>query len=538
MRLQVYKEPSFIRKSAQPRGRALLFDIPTENEGGALFMSPSKVQQARDNILKKDEQAAQEQARKDDKKLQQELTKQAKEQEKAERAQIRQEKQEQRLQEATEKQRLKDEQELAKLAHLQLQNDVLATPSAPKRAKKQVSKQVKVKAQPEAHTEDNGVVVTTNLTRQNQSSGGSSHQAVKDGKGREGSLVVEFTNPIVANSAISMGTVWQSRSLTNRPYCREGRCPHKAVSTSCPIRKIALERAQHALMTCEPFHRVPQHLQTQPIQQTVTIDPTPSKSTQIQAPKRAIKKTTSTTKRVKKTQLSTETSISIPITETSAPAPAPESTIERPATLKAPTAPQASQRTIRGSTNSIPLTFKPVTEKPKRGRPPKSKSFNNDDQEQEPTEHINTTLAASQPVIHDDTIAPQLLTNPTIPSTAPPATRSRGLNQPVDMRNDPERPLREQRRRERSQEFEPTLPPLPPMSMSIEQGQIVLNSTASFREIDNSDDYNSDLAKEFLDRFTYSSQHRRVPAIQEEKEDDQITIQSSIVPPSSPDELN
>ncbi|EEA25056.1 reverse transcriptase, putative [Talaromyces marneffei ATCC 18224] len=399
-------------------------------------------------------------------------------------------------------------------------------------------------------------------------------------KGREGSLVVEFTNPIVANSAISMGTVWQSHSLTNRPYCREGRCkmckkcqkyghvhaqcpnlkyrcglcaeehptwecpskqskdirskcanckgPHKAVSTSCPIRKIALERAQHALMTCEPFHRVPQHLQTQPIQQTVTIDPTPSKSTQIQAPKRAIKKTTSTTKRVKKTQLSTETSISIPITETSAPAPAPESTIERPATKKAPTAPQASQRTIRGSTNSIPLTFKPVTEKPKRGRPPKSKSFNNDDQEQEPTEHINTTLAASQPVIHDDTIAPQLLTNPTIPSTAPPATRSRGLNQPVDMRNDPERPLREQRRRERSQEFEPTLPPLPPMSMSIEQGQIVLNSTASFREIDNSDDYNSYLAKEFLDRFTYSSQHRRVPAIQEEKEDDQITIQSSI----------
>ncbi|EEA22190.1 pogo transposable element, putative [Talaromyces marneffei ATCC 18224] len=149
-------------KKRSTKGRALLFDIPTENEGGALFMSPSKVQQARDNILKKDEQAAQEQARKDDKKLQQELTKQAKEQEKAERAQIRQEKQEQRLQEATEKQRLKDEQELAKLAHLQLQNDVLATPSAPKRAKKQVSKQVKVKAQPEAHTEDNGVVVTTN----------------------------------------------------------------------------------------------------------------------------------------------------------------------------------------------------------------------------------------------------------------------------------------------------------------------------------------------------------------------------------------
>ena len=90
------------------------------------------------------------------------LIKQAKEQEKAERAQIWQEKREQRLQEAAEKQRLKDKQELAKLAHLQLQNDVLATPSAPKKVKKQDSQQAKPKAQLEAHTEDNKVVITTN----------------------------------------------------------------------------------------------------------------------------------------------------------------------------------------------------------------------------------------------------------------------------------------------------------------------------------------------------------------------------------------
>jgi hypothetical protein len=84
-------------------------------------MSPSKVQQARDIISQKNEQAAQEQARKDDKKLQQRLTKQAKETKKAEKAQIRQEKRVQREQETAEKQRLKDEQELAKLADLQLQ---------------------------------------------------------------------------------------------------------------------------------------------------------------------------------------------------------------------------------------------------------------------------------------------------------------------------------------------------------------------------------------------------------------------------------
>jgi hypothetical protein len=57
-------------KKRSNKGRPLLFDLPTENEGGALFMSPSKMQQAQDNILKKEEQAAQEQARKDDKKLQ------------------------------------------------------------------------------------------------------------------------------------------------------------------------------------------------------------------------------------------------------------------------------------------------------------------------------------------------------------------------------------------------------------------------------------------------------------------------------------
>jgi Asp-tRNA(Asn)/Glu-tRNA(Gln) amidotransferase A subunit family amidase len=149
-------------KKHSNKGKPLLFDFPTENEGGALFISPSKVQHARDNISKKGKQAAQEQARKDDKRLQKMLTKQAKEQEKAERTQIRQEKREQCLQEATENQRLKDEQELAKLTHLQLQNDVLATPSVPKRGKKQISKQAKPKAQPEAHQEDNGVVVAPN----------------------------------------------------------------------------------------------------------------------------------------------------------------------------------------------------------------------------------------------------------------------------------------------------------------------------------------------------------------------------------------
>ena len=58
--------------SKKPKGKKqpLLLGLPSEQDGGALFMSPSKVQQARDIISQKNEQAAQEQARKDDKKLQ------------------------------------------------------------------------------------------------------------------------------------------------------------------------------------------------------------------------------------------------------------------------------------------------------------------------------------------------------------------------------------------------------------------------------------------------------------------------------------
>jgi hypothetical protein len=149
-------------KKRQTKKKPLLLDLPAEENDGALFMSPSKVQQARDLVLQKDEAAAQEKAHKDDKKLQQELAKQAKEMEKAERAQIRKEKREQRLQEAAEKQRLKDEQALAKLANLQLQNNVVATPNASKRSQKQIPKPALPKPSLEAHSEDNGVVVTTN----------------------------------------------------------------------------------------------------------------------------------------------------------------------------------------------------------------------------------------------------------------------------------------------------------------------------------------------------------------------------------------
>jgi hypothetical protein len=455
-------------------------------------------------------------------------------------------------------------------------------------------------------------------------------------KGHTGSLVIEFTNPIVANNAIRGGTVWQSRSLTNRPYCREGRCklckkcqkyghvhaqcpstkfycglcaeehptwecpskqsrnlkpkcanckgPHKAVSDNCPIRKDALERARHAVLTCEPLHRVPQYLQQKSTQRT--IDPTPSeaaritaapkasRTTKMAAPKKVAKKATTTTKG-KKAQPTKTAPAPEPAPET-VPAPVWESTtapIEAPIVasieestempmeivnevapvqtgpytpLRPPTAPQPLTRTlVRGPTKTIPLKLNKVTEKRPRGRPPKSKSSNNDDQDPdlEPQEHIDNVLTASQP--NPPTIDPALLEN-LIPSSTAPNTRSRGLNQPVNMRDDPERPLREQRRRERSrsQSYDNTpLPPPPPINMTIDDNDhcVVLNSVASFREID-SGEINSDVRREMLSRFTTNRDYIHIqnphhPPIQEEDEGDQSPIQISISTRSTPDAL-
>jgi DDE superfamily endonuclease/Tc5 transposase DNA-binding domain len=136
-------EQAFINeKKRRIKKKPLLLELAAPSNGGAIFFSPSKVQQARDLQLQKNELAAQEIAYKSEKKLQQQLIKESREQEKLERAQIRQQKQEERRQQAAEKQHLKDEEKLAKQADLQLQKDVIATP---KRSKKQPTPILKLK---------------------------------------------------------------------------------------------------------------------------------------------------------------------------------------------------------------------------------------------------------------------------------------------------------------------------------------------------------------------------------------------------------
>lgn len=149
-------------KKHRIKKRPLLLDLPADNEGGAIFFSPSKIQQARDLQLQKDTEAVQEQARKDDKKLQQQLLKESRELEKLKRAQIRKEKRQQRQQEAVEKQRQKDEQELAKLADLQLRKDVLATPKPRTKRTAPISKKSRPKSPRKVDEKVNEEVVTTN----------------------------------------------------------------------------------------------------------------------------------------------------------------------------------------------------------------------------------------------------------------------------------------------------------------------------------------------------------------------------------------
>jgi hypothetical protein len=106
------------------RKKSLLLGLPADSDGGAIFYSPKKVQQARDLQNQKDQEALQAQVQKEDRKTQQQLRKEEKERLKAEKAQIRANNQEARRQEAEQKRHLRKEEKLAKQADLQLQNDV------------------------------------------------------------------------------------------------------------------------------------------------------------------------------------------------------------------------------------------------------------------------------------------------------------------------------------------------------------------------------------------------------------------------------
>lgn len=94
-------------RKCRNRKRSASLDSSAESEGGAIFISPQKIQQARDLQLQQDEETEEKEVRESDEKHQQPLPKASTELEMLQRARIRQEKREQRQQGTEEKQRLK-----------------------------------------------------------------------------------------------------------------------------------------------------------------------------------------------------------------------------------------------------------------------------------------------------------------------------------------------------------------------------------------------------------------------------------------------
>ncbi|OOQ84193.1 hypothetical protein PEBR_33608 [Penicillium brasilianum] len=129
----------------------------------------------------------------------------------------------------------------------------------------------------------------------------------------EGSILIEFTSPVVVNGAIITGVVWGKQIHNASRFCREGRmklrrkcqkpghiqshcsnvfkcghcagehptweCPstkgqaisikcancsegHRPTSRECPVKIAAMNEAKQALAGCPTYHRIPLHFRT------------------------------------------------------------------------------------------------------------------------------------------------------------------------------------------------------------------------------------------------------------------------------------
>jgi hypothetical protein len=159
--------------------------------------------------------------------------------------------------------------------------------------------------------------VAAELLRQNNWGEGSRIQypgwLTRPGERAEGSILIEFTSPVVANRAIITGVVWGKQIHNASRFCREGRmklrrrcqkpghiqshcsnvfkcghcagghptweCPstkgqaisikcancdegHRPTSRECPVKIAAMNEAKQALAGCPTYHRIPLHFRT------------------------------------------------------------------------------------------------------------------------------------------------------------------------------------------------------------------------------------------------------------------------------------
>ncbi|KAJ5766171.1 uncharacterized protein N7511_003787 [Penicillium nucicola] len=159
--------------------------------------------------------------------------------------------------------------------------------------------------------------VAAELLRQNNWGEGARIQYLgwltRPGERAEGSILIEFTSPVMANRAIVTGVVWGKQIHHVSRFCREGRvklcrkcqkpghiqshcsnvfncghcadghptweCPstkgqaipvkcancgegHRPTSRECPVKIVAMNEAKQALAECPTYHRIPLHFRT------------------------------------------------------------------------------------------------------------------------------------------------------------------------------------------------------------------------------------------------------------------------------------
>ncbi|KAI1829211.1 hypothetical protein DTO027I6_9892 [Penicillium roqueforti] len=166
-------------------------------------------------------------------------------------------------------------------------------------------------------TPETMVDVAAELLRQNNWGEGSKIQYLgwltRPGERAEGSILIEFTSPVVANRAIITGVVWGKQIHNVSRFCREGRmklcrkcqkpghiqshcsnvfkcghcagghptweCPstkgqaipvkcancgegHRPTSRECTVKITAMNEAKQALADCPTYHRIPLHFRS------------------------------------------------------------------------------------------------------------------------------------------------------------------------------------------------------------------------------------------------------------------------------------
>lgn len=293
--------------------------------------------------------------------------------------------------------------------------------------------------------------------------------------------------------------------------------------------------------------------------------------------KATAKTTTSTTKRTRKQQQDTTTTPvelepAPELVPETAPQPTPQEIADsvdeliaqqgakpsapEPQTTQHPTTRPSTPEPVNedgAETPMAPTTVRAAHQEPKRipeanlqkrgrGRPPKSKSSNNDEQPQEtPADSIEAAIAITHPEDRSGlptTIDPRALQ----PNQGDYFTAGGGVAIPRQLAGPRQRSVRATtlaRRREQSREVSVSddnqLPPPPTISMNMEPNQIVLSSVASYRELHTEQVLDSDYESLLQDFIQSGARIREYESRINQQEGGKVSRQSIIS--QSTDEL-